>query len=338
MSSPVSHGTLAGALWGMALLLLAIADTTPASAQVPPSQDPVPPQVQQFLQSMQDPAVRTWVERQLKIPAAPQAAEGATPSEMMTEPITGLREHLLRLAAAVPRLPAEIRAGAARLLDEVHGWHLLGVLAATFIALGAGAEWLFRRVTWPLFWRRVRSMPTASVAERLRLIGFRLAFWLSEVAIFALGSVGAFLAFDWPPLLREIVITYLIAAVGLRLVLVSGRFLLAPAYENAPDIARFRLVPTTTVAARYWYRRLMLFAGWFALGWATVSAFRTLGLPPEIREMVAYALGLGLLALALEVVWTRPRPAPAVAPEERTPRHVSHALGASVLSIYLVLL
>ena len=62
----------------------------------------------------------------------------------------------------------------------------------------------------------------------MRAIGLRLAFGLSEVAIFGLGSVGAFLAFDWPPLLRQVVLAYLVAAVVLRLVLVLGRFLLAP--------------------------------------------------------------------------------------------------------------
>ncbi|WP_395455586.1 mechanosensitive ion channel family protein [Azospirillum melinis] len=339
MSSPVSHGTLAGALLGVALLLSAIPGAIPASAQASPPQEPVPPQVRQFLQSLrEDPAVRTWVERQLKGPATPQTqTEETTSSEMMTMSIGGLREHLLQLAAAVPRLPAEIRTGVARLRDELHGRHLLGVLVAAFLALGRGAEWLFCKATRS-YWRHVRSMPTASMAERLRLIAFRLAFRLSEVATFAIGSIGAFLAFDWPPLLREVAITYLIAAVGLRLVLLTSRVLLAPQFENLPDVERFRLVPMTTGAARYWYRRLTLFAGLFAFGWATVSTLRTLGLPPEAREVVVYALGLGLLALALEVVWTRPQPAPAMMPEEHTLRHVSHALGANALSVYLVLL
>ena len=54
--------------------------------------------------------------------------------------------------------------------------------------------------------------PVATANERLRMIGMRLAFGLAHVAIFALGSLGAFLVFDWPPLLRRIVLAYLIAA------------------------------------------------------------------------------------------------------------------------------
>ena len=40
----------------------------------------------------------------------------------------------------------------------------------------------------------------------VRAVAMRLAFGAGLVAAFALGSVGAFLAFDWPPLLREMVL------------------------------------------------------------------------------------------------------------------------------------
>jgi small-conductance mechanosensitive channel len=70
-------------------------------------------------------------------------------------------------------------------------------------------------------------------------------------------------------------------------------------------------------AARFWWRRLVAFAGWFALGWVTVGLLGTLGFPMEGRRLVAYALGLGLLAIALEAVWRR-----AAAPT--SPDGVSH--------------
>ena len=142
--------------------------------------------------------------------------------------------------------------------------------------------------------------------ERLRAIGLRLAFGFSEVAIFGLGCIGAFLAFDWPPLLRQVVLAYLVAAVILRLTLVLGRFLLAPDLRGAQDAERFRVLPLSADAARFWFRRLALFVGWFAFGRATLDVLSVLGFSPEARELVAYALGLGLLAIALNVVWARP--------------------------------
>src|SRR3546814_9910579 len=111
------------------------------------------------------------------------------------------------------------------------------------------------------------------------------------VAAFAIGSVGAFLVFDWPPLLREIVVGYLFAFLALRIVLVLGRFLLAPGAE------RFRIVPMETRVARYWYWRIGLLVGWLAFGWVTVGLLHSLGLSNDARRLVAYGLGLGLLAI-----------------------------------------
>ena len=48
-------------------------------------------------------------------------------------------------------------------------------------------------------------MPLDTVEERLRAVGRRLAFGLGWTASFAVGSLGAFLLFDWPPLLHALI-------------------------------------------------------------------------------------------------------------------------------------
>jgi len=106
--------------------------------------------------------------------------------------------------------------------------------------------------------------------------------------------------FDWPPLLREIVLGYLLAFVLVRVALAAGDFLLSPSAEG------LRIVPMDAAAARFWRRRLGAFVGWFAFGWVTVGVAGVLGVSPETRQVGAYALGLGLLAVALETVWRRP--------------------------------
>lgn len=53
---------------------------------------------------------------------------------------------------------------------------------------------------------------------------------LSEIAAlltFALASVGSFLAFEWPPLLRKIILTLLLAVIVFRVVRAIGKLLFA---------------------------------------------------------------------------------------------------------------
>lgn len=330
---------LAAACYGVAFLFIASGCSLGAKAQPAPSPGP-PPQVQQLLQLLQDPAVRSWIDEQQKPPVTVTVpAVEPTASEIMMQRITGLRQRLAALAAAVPRLPDEFRMASGRLLEELQGRRPFAVLLliAGFLALGAGAEWLFRRMTGPSR-KRLGTRPVTSTSERLHTIALRFVFNAADVAIFAVGSIGAFLALDWPPLLRQVVVAYLFAAVMLRLVLTASRFLLAPNRSTPERMERFRLVPTSSAAAQFWHRRLALFVGWFAFGWATVDVLKILGFTPEARAVVAYALGLGLLAIALNVAWTRPSPASGEVLESGAPRRLSHTVVASLLSVYFVFL
>src|SRR5215212_55263 len=339
MANTAHHNAPAGLLLVLALAFIMLVRVPTADAQATPAPTPPPPQVQQLLQLMQDPAVRGWVDQQHQPAPTPVTAEPAPPtfSTMMAARTASLREHLASLAAAAPRLPSEFRSAADRLLAELQGRRLVGVLILVlgFIALGAGTEWVFRKVTAQPQ-RRIVSLPMDTMPERFRAMGLRLAFGLSEVAIFALGCIGAFLAFDWPPLLRQVVLAYLLAAVILRLTLVLGRFLLAPDILGLQDSERFRVLPLPADAARFWFRRLALFVGWFALGRATLEVLSALGFSQEARELVAYALGLGLLAVALNVVWARPHALPAL--PDATLHRTRHAVGPWLMSVVLVLL
>ena len=132
------------------------------------------------------------------------------------------------------------RVGTILMLEfDEHGPFSVLLLIAAFVALGAGAEWLFHRAA-----HRIRAwivaLPLDTGPERLRAVVIRLAYALGMVAAFAIGSVGGFLLLHWPPLLREIGLGYLVAFLILRLTMVAGRFVLAPGGE------RFRILPMTT--------------------------------------------------------------------------------------------
>ncbi|MGF9764346.1 hypothetical protein AAII07_55520 [Microvirga sp. 0TCS3.31] len=147
----------------------------------------------------------------------------------------------------------------------------------------------------------------ATVPQRLRAIGLRLAFGLMLVAVFGLGSLGAFLPVEWPPLLKEVVVGYLLAVLVVRFALVVVQVALAPDEATLGEPDRYRVVPMTTGQARYWHRRLALFIGYFAFGWITVGLMAPLGFSPEVRAAASYLLAVGLLAISLEALWRRPR-------------------------------
>jgi small-conductance mechanosensitive channel len=295
-----------------------------------------PPQIAELMALLADPKVRDWLEKESAAAAsqkpAPEA-ETVSVSHYFDTRIGAIREHITALAAALPDLPNQFERAVGLLQGDVPRRGTVLLLVLVFAALGFGVEWLFRK-TMQKTRQRLDGLSMETVHDRLRLVAGRFALALGVVVAFALGSVGPFLALDWPPLLREMVFGYLIVLLVTRIGgVVVGSFLLAP------DAERFRIVPTDTVAARFWCRRLTGFIGWFAFGWVTVGLLSTLGFSMAGRQLVAYLLGLGLLAIALESVWRRP-----VAPDRGTeaPSPQTHHLGRgaqnAVLSVGIVLL
>ena len=321
----------------LSLALLAAVSAAPALAQSPaPGAGPEPPpRVRELLDLLGDPGVRDWLEaqrtaRQAPAPAAP--SEEARIEGYFATPVAAIRQHFASLAAAFPMLPADFEQARARLVADLQDRGLLEILLLLcgFVALGFGAEWLFWRVTAGAH-ERLRELDLTTVGDRLRAVATRLAFGIGRVTAFALGSIAPFLPFHWPPMLREIVLGYLVAFLALRVALVIGRVLLAPGSRRGHDLERFRIIPMSTTAARFWYPRLGLLVAWFAFGWVTLILLGALGFSPEARHLVAYLLGLGLLGIGLEMIWRRPR----ALPGDGQPTAGRRGLGRSIRNVLL---
>jgi moderate conductance mechanosensitive channel len=315
----------------------AIAASKPGSGQpaTAASQEP-PTQVRALLILLADPAVQKWLEHEgaAVTAAKPKAAKSESLTEFFASDLDRIRQHISDVVGAVFTLPEAFSEAVLGLEAETEGGGRFPVsrLLAVFVALGFGAEALFRWATQRVR-RRLDSLPVASVPERMRLIGERFVLAAGLVVAFTVGSVGAFLAFRWPPLLREIVFGFLLAIVVIRIAIVVGNFLLAPGHE------RFRIVPMDEAAARFWCRRLRWSVGWFALGFVFVQELGTLGFSLPERQLVAYVLGLGLLAIGIETIWRRPAPVATGAEAAATEvRNLNRGTENGLLTVSAVLL
>jgi small-conductance mechanosensitive channel len=328
--------SVAAILLSAALLSGAVAATHkgPGGASSASGEAATPPEIAEFMALLADPKVQKWLEEQQHAAQASKkpAPEEETVSQYIDARIGAVREHFVALGSALPDLPKQFERALGLVQADIPRRGTVVVLVLLFAGLGFGVEWLFRKATQKTR-QRLITLPMETVHDRLLLVAARFAFSFVAVVAFALGSVGPFFAFDWPPLLRQMLLGYLVAVLVTRIAVVVGQFLLAP------DDERFRIVPTDSVAARFWCRRLTAFVGWFAFGWVTLSLLSTLGFSLEERHLVAYMLGLGLLAIALESLWRRSVP-PDQDAEALSPKRLRLGRGAqnALLSVGIVLL
>ena len=320
------------------IALIAGGGAAAQSSNAPPpakSQEGLPPQISELLRLLDDPTVRQWLTAQ-RAPT-PSPTEGADPatsaiSRLMSSRATAVREHVVALATKLPEMPGELRAGAGRLSAEIGGRGApVFVPLALLVVLAVGFEWLLRK----LLARAPRDdVPgdDRTVHDRLRAIGMRLGADAGAVGASVVGGGVAVLALEWPPLLREVALGYLLALVILRATGVVGRQLLAPAAD------RFRIIPVGNAAARFWQHRLTVFVGWLAFGWVTTSLLGALGVSLDGRRLIAYALGLGLVIIAVEATWRRPDEAAAGIADNEGAGRRGRSIGRTLLSVYFLVL
>ena len=122
-----------------------------------------------------------------------------------------------------------------------------------FLFLGAGLEWLFRQYSNPMR-RRLEISQFKTPSKRITAAVTRAGLALAGLLAFAVGSIGAFSAFDWPPILFALILNLLMAIVVIRVV---GTTLLL---FLAPYVPRLRLVPVSTGLARLISRAALAFA------------------------------------------------------------------------------
>ncbi|WP_106796700.1 mechanosensitive ion channel family protein [Rhizobium sp. H4] len=268
---------------------------------------PQPESVHRFIGMLADPDVQRFLQQQSQ--AAKDATEPPPPETPNRDPsfsefATRFRAHAAGLLGAVNSFPSEATRGRSALEGDIqaNGGTRPIVLIIAFIAAGLAAQWLFRSIS--AGWRSwMARAPYRTVLERMTALAARLLWAACYVLSFGLGSIGFFLLFQWPPIIREIVVGYLLAIVVFRLASALFDVFLAPRAEAENG---FRVVPLGNEAARHWAKRLSYLVGWFAFGWVTIRLLGTLGFSLPVRQLAAYSLGLVLLVISVEAVWRRP--------------------------------
>lgn len=291
----------------IAAMLILFVGISAVAAQRPDAPAPAeqPPNVQHFITLMSDPDVQKWLQhvaRGANPEAPPSTSAEAGPS--FAASTMRFRAHAAAMVDAAHSFPSEAMRGAALLEQDIKtiGGTRPIVLVVAFVVAGLAAQWVFWWISagWRS-WMAEASFTT--VWHRIIAITARLLWAAFYVLSFGLGSIGFFLLFEWPPIVREIVVGFLFAVVIYRLASAVLDVFLAP---RSNEKGHFRVVPISDETAGHWAKRLSYLVGWYAFGWVTIRLLGTLGLSIPARQLAAYFLGFILLGIAIEAIWRRP--------------------------------
>ncbi|MER9179122.1 mechanosensitive ion channel family protein [Mesorhizobium sp. M0482] len=330
-------------VFGIALLLAGQAQAQ-APATVPPER------VKQLFEVLDDPSVKAWVAEQRNQDAGSTGApaeRGASPTDassgavaapgqmntMASSTLDGIRHHIERIVRTLPLLPGQFARVRAETMEDMSSKGPAGVfvLIAMFIAAGLALTWATFKLTRPFrLW--IIAQPKDTPVGRAKKIGGRLLYSSMLIVSFALGSAGAFMLFDWPMLIREIVLTFLMAAVvtwGVRMYVMA---MLVPSFMNVENAVEVRALPITNEAADHWSYWLPRIVGVFAFFCAAFILLPGLGIDQDGMMVLSLGADFVLLLLLLLAIWRRPRT------QRDGARHIGHTEATWLLTAYFVVL
>ncbi|NTG30000.1 mechanosensitive ion channel family protein [Agrobacterium rhizogenes] len=241
----------------LAVSLLFVCLAVAANAQTPPQQ-----KIDDLVRLLQDPDVKSWLDTRTLSPAPP--AEVKSESDLAAWEAS-TRSRIDGILAAIPRIPGELATAFSRTRQDAisHGYAPVLAILAGLIAAGAAAEWQLRQ-RW-----KASTADTAAVR-------------LLPVAVFAAVMAILFFAVEWPPLVRIVLLVFLIALVVYRVLsTLVGLAALRPAVRL----------------------RIKLFALVLIFACAAASLGVPLSVDPMVTSAISYCFSVVLLMLSVEALW-----------------------------------
>jgi small-conductance mechanosensitive channel len=300
---------------------------------------PPPEKVDQLIELLSDPAIKSWLKEQVTSDRPKQAAAGAdtTQHPMLSSILASTRAHAQSILSAIPEMPAQIERAKTILSNEFETTGFLGILALMFgfVAAGFGLDQLARYLLRGyLAWMKTLDFQTPN--GRIKALGARTIYAAILIVAFIVGSAGVFLAFDWPPLLREIVLGYLSVAIVTRVALMLGRLVLLPPHLKMAQAAQARLLPMSDERAAHWYRYIGWNVFWFSFVAVTLGLLATLGFKVTALQLFAIPADFIQLLIVLAAIWLRPSAADVERSGTPSPRTVSWLLTAFFVVLWLL--
>lgn len=129
--------------------------------------------------------------------------------------------------------PAEVDATLEFMSSDFGRTGLMKIVLYTVIFVGVGilAEAIYRRVAAPMC-AYLEARTPDKFSDRLKNILGLCILSLLSLFIFAIGSLGTFMMFDWPDIMKSAVMSLLMAFFALRVLIIVLQFLFAPKAEG----------------------------------------------------------------------------------------------------------
>ena len=310
LRAPINIGLAAALFWRSALIggqasaqVMPGALPQPAAEEETAAPPPSPNDIRELMRLLSDQSMIEWLRAQSQETAETGGDVDASESfrREFAERVTHIRQRLADLAVSWRNLPAAPAFLAETWRTQMTADQTLRSITYVliFLVVGGGLEWLYRQYVQAAL-MRLELRRRNTLWGRVRAALMRAVLMLGGLAVFSIGAIGAFLSFEWPAFVENVVLNILIVFITIRSAATLSVFVLAP------RVAALRLVPMKSRLARPLHAWIMTLASVATIAFAVSDIFDHLaGETDAVGAMLAVSVAAGMLCTVLTVaaIW-----------------------------------
>ncbi len=196
---------------------------------------------------------------------------------------------------SAPRLP---RALSRAWADNVASSDFLrsAIYVIVFLFGGFGLEWLYWNYLSATLQRIELSKPE-TYGSVLKAAGLRALMLFGSIAVFAFGSIGLFVSFDWSDFINQIVLSLLAGIIIMRFIVMVVVFFLAPKVDD------LRLIPLDQATAKNIYFWVLAVSGIGLLGLLFTVVIEHMGVDAPSLLAAETLARIVFVAVLIAAIW-----------------------------------
>lgn len=217
----------------------------------------------------------------------------------LDEGITRTKAHIDATLRGFEAFPDEVDATLDLMSSDFgkKGLMWIGLFTVIFVGVGIIAEVIYRRLSASMC-AYLESQTPEKFTDRLKQMVALSLLSLLSLGVFAIGSVGTFLIFDWPPILKAAVMSLLTSFFLLRILMIILQFLFAPKADGLRMINVDGQTADALTKSLSWAAGISL----FAFGIAGVFSAAPTMIAGDII-LFDYAVVISVIAFCVAVWW-----------------------------------
>ena len=268
---------------------------------------PSPNDIRELMRLLADPAMRNWLAQNAS--DQPQSEpEYSAPYDFRAElalATSSVHQRLGDLSTLWTDIPSAFGFLSDEIRSQLPHHEILRSLiyCLVFLFIGAALEWLYHQYSKYQLMQVEFAVPH-SFSAKVRLVLSRATISAGALMFFAAGGIGGFLLFEWPQVIRVIVLDFLVAVLLFRLIYSMSELILARRLPN------LRMAPFTTKLARQVHRWILVLAGFGIIANFTSRMFSQMLDPGSRQEVAGLVASIDILnamvfaMLALAAIWS----------------------------------